>query len=224
MAKQNVVLSGRDAGRVQKMLREWEHRDKGQDHRRRKGNMGGLGVQIFEVQSAATGDGVYNCYRQSLDADDWVDTTGANKFDDVTIEIEGEVSSVIVEVLHLKEYYSANANHVPGLGKFDKIVAWQWVDDAGTLRWVGLSITGSLRSAVATESAQGDNEIVCNLWLNDKSDAGVGELGYNITVYAPTGIALNTHSPKILSGTYYAVYWEDGDWYFVTGFQNWATC
>ena len=39
-------------------------------------------IKIFEVQSAAAGDGVYNCYQQKLDATDWTDTAGADKFDD----------------------------------------------------------------------------------------------------------------------------------------------
>ncbi len=38
--------------------------------------------KIFEVRSAATGDGVYNCYEQVLDSTDWTDTAGVNKFND----------------------------------------------------------------------------------------------------------------------------------------------
>ena len=37
--------------------------------------------KIFEVQSAAAGDGVYNCYEQTLDATDWTNTSGQRKTD-----------------------------------------------------------------------------------------------------------------------------------------------
>lgn len=92
-----------------------------------------LEIKIFEVQSVATGDGVYNCYEQTLDATDWDDYDGDDKFDDK--------DTTSVEVLNLFESDPA-ANYTPGIGKGARLSCWQWSDDEGNKRWVGVPLLG----------------------------------------------------------------------------------
>lgn len=77
----NYVISERDYQRLQEMLR-WYDRNKNIRHPMRRRNISGggsLNIKIFAVQSEAAGDGVYNCYEQTLDGSEWDDTTGAPK-------------------------------------------------------------------------------------------------------------------------------------------------
>ncbi|KKK93546.1 hypothetical protein LCGC14_2691790, partial [marine sediment metagenome] len=88
-------------------------------------------LKIFEVQSAAIGDGVYNCYEQTLDATEWDDTVGDDKFDDKNIDS--------VEVLNLLENDTIG-DYTPALGLYDRLQCWRWTDDEGNRRWVGIPI------------------------------------------------------------------------------------
>jgi len=93
----------------------------------------GTVIKIFEVQGQldTPADGVYNCYEQTLDSIDWDDHDGADKFDDK--------DTTSVEVLNLYEnnpdyYYS------PSIGKGTRLSCWQWTDDEGNKRWVGVPL------------------------------------------------------------------------------------
>ncbi len=209
MAKQNVILSGKDAARVQKMLREWEHRDKSQNYRRRKGNTGGgAGIQIFEVYSAGTGDGIYNCYEQKLVDEEWDDTGGANKF------ANKDATPVSVEVLNLKENIPI-ADYTPALALYDRIAAWTLTDDEGTSRFVGLGLSPDVRRVRTTEAAPGALSITCNIILSTGAESTGAELGAGVEIWVPPGHAnLDVVIPKLADDTYAFAVNLQGKWYF----------
>ena len=99
--------------------------------RRRKNPDDRIIIRIFEVQSAATGDGLYICYRQKLDATNWANEAGADKLDDY--------DNTEVIVLNLPEN-NPEATYVAQLAVGDRMACWQWLDDEGNLRWVGIPI------------------------------------------------------------------------------------
>ena len=96
-------------------------------HIRKKRQKSGVDIRLFRVVSEATGDGIYNCYEQTLDATEWADTDGDSKFDDK--------DAVSVEVLNIAE--SGEDNHA--LSASDILVAWKMTDDESNIRWIGLS-------------------------------------------------------------------------------------
>jgi len=89
----------------------------------------GSSLKIFEVQSVGSGDGIYDCYEQILDADQWAGTGDEPKFDDK--------DTTETEVLNLAEI-GLEGEYVAALSVGDTLVAWQAVDDKGTKRWIGL--------------------------------------------------------------------------------------
>ncbi|MCP4567645.1 MAG: hypothetical protein GY841_08705 [FCB group bacterium] len=84
------------------------------------------GVNIAEVDSAATGGGYYDCHLQTLDATDW-DSTTADQLDD-----KGDS----VEVLNLAEVGGSSQELSAG----DIILCWRFIDDEGIARYVGLCV------------------------------------------------------------------------------------
>lgn len=172
---------------------------------------------IFEVQSAATGNGVYNCYEQTLDSTDWIDIEGADKFDDK--------NTTTVEVFNLLENDPVS-DYTPALGLYDRIMAWKKTDDEGNSRWVGIPLTNSDRRVRAKEAAGSSNHITCNLMLNNNNEATSGQLGYGIEVYGHicNGSALNSASPRIANGEGLDAYNEQGKWWFTTTFQTTEPC
>jgi len=123
--------------RISRVVRQIERRpQRPQQVRRRRpvGDGGGVDIRIFEIQSEADGDGVYNCYEQALDAEQWDDTNGDEKFknkDDEPTE---------VDILNLAEYDPA-AIYSAQLSTGDLLAAWQMVDDDKTSRWVGVALS-----------------------------------------------------------------------------------
>jgi len=187
-------------------------------HTRRQINASPFEMSIFEVQSAATGDGVYNCYEQTLDATEWADTAGDAKFDD-----KNETS---IEVLNLREHDPA-ASYAAALALYDKISAWQMADDEGNNRWVGIPCEYGPRRVRATEAATGAAaNITCNIMLNNGVEAGAAELGYNIEVYGDVcgGTNLNAAVPRIADDDYLMAQNIQGKWYFVTTFNASQDC
>jgi len=221
MAKQ-YVISERDYNRIQQMLRWYERsRNPAEFFRRRNISAGGMLPQaagkIFEIQSAAAGDGVYNCYEQTLDATEWTDTAGDDKFDDKNTDS--------VEVLNLLENDPVS-DYTPGLGKYDRLQAWRMYDDEGNHRWVGIPLVNSVRQVKATEAAPAATNITCNLQLNNGAEAGSGELGYNIEIYARIcgGGNLDDAVPRIASGDWLTAYNEQGKWWFDFSFNASINC
>jgi len=173
--------------------------------------------KVFQVVSAATGDGNYTCNEQTLDASVWNTTSGDDRFH--------TKDAVEVEVFNLMENDSA-ADHTPMLALYDRIRAWQWVDDLGETRWVGIPLVNSNRRVKATEAAGAAPNITCNLILNDGSEATGEQLGAGIEVYGDVcgGTDLNDAIPRIADDDELAAYWANGVWYFTTTFQASEVC
>ena len=212
----NYVISERDYQRLQEMLR-WYDRNKNIRHPMRRRNISGggsLNIKIFAVQSEAAGDGVYNCYEQTLDGSEWDDTTGAPKFDDR--------NDTEVEVLNLAEHNS-ESEYVAHLAAGDLIAAWQKKDDEGTMRWVGVPFrTGAhgagLRNAYCKTDAGEGSTIVCYLDVD-----GTGE---EITVNCSisNGSDLNAAARRLKDGDRLAVYKVGDTWYAAEGFDTDEEC
>ncbi len=82
---------------------------------------------IFKVISNATGDGVYNCKKQIIDATNWIKTDGTSKL--------YKKNDTLFEVYNTAE--DGVAGHV--LAVDDYLFAIQLVDDEDNIRWLGWS-------------------------------------------------------------------------------------
>lgn len=160
-----------------------------------------LQIKIFEVQGPldTPADGIYKCYEQTLDATEWEDTAGDDKFDDK--------DSVEVEVLNLLENNPA-ADYMHGLVVGDRITAWQWFDDEGNNRWVGIPIVENVRRA-KIEALQTDH-YDCRL-LNRAGN----KVGSVIDVYPIEHLGTNALSgavwPDYAVNDVLAVFWSVDD-------------
>ena len=172
---------------------------------------GGIGA-IMEVQSAATGDGIYSCKKQVLDATEWADTAGDDKFDDDTIDTNS------YEVLNLRENDPVSS-YTAALGLYDRIVAWEEEDDEQNKRWVGVPLVSGPRGVRATEDAPNATSITCNLILNNNVEAGSGELGYNIEVYNAKALNLDEALPRIKDDDDMMAENIGGKWFFANSFS-----
>ena len=203
-----ILLSSNDARRIQNMLRWFEHGGEQPKYYLQGGvSGGGNKIRIFEVQSAATGDGVYNCYRQTLDATEWADTAGDDRFDDY--------DTTSVEVLNLLEN-NCEAGFVAQLAANDRMACWQWMDDEGTVRWVGIPIErkGQVRRAWCKAAAPASSIITCFL--------DVDTTGTEIQVYCSIigGGHLDDAIPRLADGYYIFVTNIGGTWFCNTVFQR----
>ncbi len=120
-----------------------------------------LPIQIFQVQSATSADGVYNCLQQ-LSSGLW--------------------GSIIIEVLNAIENDTVAA-YEPALAYGDRIMAWKDTDDAGTVRWMGMPLVPHVRLARTTDASGDSDNIICNLIGNDGEEEILTGLGSGITVY-----------------------------------------
>jgi hypothetical protein len=218
-----VILSKRDADRLQQMLRWFDNIGKGigpNMHRRR--NMPGGGEifkgEVYRVLSASTGYGVYNCMRCWL-AGPWEDTEGGMKFGTAGPDTYAEVLNV--------EENDPIAEYVPALGKYDLLVTWltkHYIDNE--IYRVGIPLVTTPRLVRAKTDATTSTSINCDLILNYGLPATINELGYNITVHARIkgGGYLNVAIPQIKSGEDLMAVNRQGRWEFVTEFQTVDIC
>lgn len=172
--------------------------------------------KVFAVQSAATGDGVYNCYEQTLDATDWDDTAGNDKFDDK--------NSDSVEVFNLLEN-DPIATYSPALTVGDRIKAWQWIDDEGNKRWAGVPlVANTVRRAITTQAAPALAYITANLYNHAGTEITSG-LGSGITVYCDIigGTKLSEAIPQLKDNTPLSAQNIQGKWYCTSIFQTYDT-
>lgn len=177
----------------------------------------GVNIKIFEVQSIATGYSIYNCYKQTLDATEWNDTTGDPKFDDK--------NTTQVEVLNLAEF-DPEAEYEAQLVEGDLIAAWQMADDEGNQRWVGVpfqksttsSETGVIHNTYCKTDAGEGSTIVCYLDTDGTGD--------EITVHCSIsgGSDLNAAIRRLEDGDRIAVYKIGSTWYAAEGFQASTDC
>jgi hypothetical protein len=196
----------------------------GTGRHQRRNPSGTTDFKIFEVQSAATGDGVYTCREQTLDATEWDDTAGDAKFD--------ELNTTEVEVLNLLEN-DPEATYKEALLVLDKIKAWQMRDDEGGVRWVGIPVSGGNQTRIAqtTQAAPADIKITANLLGNGGNEKTSG-LGSGIDVYCivtpntttTSTVKLNSAIPRLVDNQYIFVTNIQGKWWCTTIFQVSEDC
>ena len=169
-------------------------------------------IKLFEVQSEATGDGIYNCYAQTLDATEWDDTAGDSKVDDL--------DAVSVEVLNLAEF-DPEATYVAHLAANDLIVAWQKSDDEGASRWIGLPLRQANadrpRLAYCSAAAGAGSTIAATL------DHTTGT-AITVTCNISGGSALNAAVRRLADNDPIIVTKIGGTWYCTEGFQTSEDC
>ena len=171
-------------------------------------------IEVFEVQSAALADGVYNCYKQKLLASAWEAGHG-DKFADV--------DTTNIEVFNLLENDTVS-EYERALAPHDRIAAWPMKDETGESRWVGRPISPSIRMARTTESAPADTEINCNLIDNDgEITTGLGS-GVEVSCRTTEGANLNEARPRLADDEYIFVGNTQGTWWSITVFQRTEDC
>ena len=178
-----------------------------------------LNSGVFEVQSTGTGDGIYNCYEQSLDATEWADTAGDDKFADINT---GEV-----EVFNLFENDSV-ADYKEALVAGDRLIVFRWEDDEGNKRLCGIPIGGGgggggsyVRRAKTQEAAPADTAISVKIVNADDTEVGAA---FDVNCEIAGGGNLNDAIPRLESGDYISIYNQGGKWFCTTVFQVSENC
>lgn len=176
------------------------------------GSLLGKKCKILEVQSSATGYGMYNCREEIIDKTYLADETGAVK--------TRQLSTDAYLVMNLKESDPV-AGSYPALALYDLLLSWQKIDDEGYLRWVGIPAMNDVRWVRTTEVTPATQNITCNIMHRDGGEAGAGELGYNIEVYADlaSGINLDDVVPQLKNGEWYPAHCVQGKWWFLQHFD-----
>lgn len=216
---EGILISPRDAQRLQNMLR-WFERGGNKPILRRRGILGGgTNIKIFKVHSLATGDGIYNCYEQVIVDADWNNTGGAAKIWDKDEE------PVAVEVLNLDEYNPNAGQH--NLIEGDVIVACYKVDDAGVGRWVGLPAIsgGGIHKAYCKTNALESSTIVCYLDEDLESppqDPPPEEITVHCLIFAAT--VLSECFPPLSQHDLINVYYIDEEWWCNGWFSGYIDC
>jgi len=172
--------------------------------------------KIFDVQHVATagGDGIYDCYEQTLDATEWDDTDGTTKFDDK--------DSVEVEVLNLYEY-DPEVTYVAQLVAGDLLKAWKMTDDEGTSRWVGIPLAksgtkGIFHKSYCKAAAGASTNITCFL---DVDTTGVE---VSVACNISGGGNLNSCIRRLADGDLLLIWDDSGTWRSVEGFTTTEDC
>lgn len=177
----------------------------------------GFVIKLYEVQSAATGDGIYNCYEQTLDATEWDDTAGDSKIDDKNEDN--------VEVLNLAEF-DPEATYVAHLAIGDLIVAWKKIDDEANTRWIGIPFRQANadrpRLAYCKNDAGAGHTITCYL---DTDGTGT-EITVNcfIAQFGPNSGNLNAAIPRLADGDGILVTKIGATWRCLNIFQPSGDC
>ncbi len=174
-----------------------------------------MGIEVYEVQSAALGHGVYNCKKQQLLASGWQAGAG-DKFEDY--------DETIIQVLNVIENDTL-ADYTPALAKGDRISAGEFRDCDGLVFRIGFPATPSVRMARTTKAAGEAQQITCNLMGNNGNEITTG-LGSGIEVYfKPTNDAdINAALPRLADDDYLFVQNIAGKWWCVTVLQASKDC
>lgn len=174
----------------------------------------GITLKLFRVLTEADGDGIYNCWAQTLDATDWTDASGARKLDDK--------DDIYVEVFNLAEF-GPEATYVAHLVVGDRIVAWKMTDDESISRWVGIPIkrynSDRPRMAYCKDDAGASNKIDC--YLDTDATGTVIEVNCNISGALNT---LVTSSRRLEDGDGLLVTKIQGTWWAIEGFMTVKVC
>lgn len=178
--------------------------------------------RIYEVQSAATGDGLYICYRQKLDATNWADETGLDKL------LNYEDTPTEVTVLNWMENDPVEGTYAAALAKGDRLLVFDWGDDEGRTHVVGIPLTAPVRTVRLKENAPAasidSTSITCNLIDNEGNEITSG-LGSAIEVFGRCGVSVDWDEaiPIIINDKYMQAEWIAGKWWFVDSFQAFDT-
>ncbi len=175
-------------------------------------------IRIFEVQTSATGDGVYNCFEQSLDSTEWEDTSGNDKLDNK--EASGEETEI--EILNLLEN-DPLATFAGGLRAGDRLAAWKIADDEKIQRWVGtpISVFGNVRLAKTQVAAGSGSTIACKI-VDENEVEITGPTTVNCRIAGGGG--LNAATPRLPISFLIAVQNIGGKWWAVDTFQATESC
>jgi len=181
--------------------------------RRRPPSSSGTELAVYEVQSAGTGDGIYNCYKQKLLNAEWADTAGDDRLADL--------NTTSVEVLNLLEHHS-NATYAGALIATDRMAVWSITDDSSNSRLVGVPLNhGQVRQAKTQEAAPADTKILVK--LVDQDDAEVGA-EFDVNCRITRSANLNSAVPRLASGDYIFVANIAGKWWCVQTFEVTEDC
>ena len=184
----------------------------GQHHYFHAKQTGGA-AKLFAVVSAGTGDGIYNCYEQKLDATDWAGTGGVSKI------VNKNTTST--EVQNLAEF-DTEPEYVAQLAAGDLLLAFWHGDDESTLRWIGVPfIQGAHgsgnRLAYCSEAAPASTVIAATL------DHTTGT-AINVTCHIRGGTALDAALPRLVDNDPMIVTEIAGTWYCTGHFQTSEDC
>jgi hypothetical protein len=179
-------------------------------------------ARIFEVQSEDTGDGIYNCYEQTLDATEWDDTTGGDSNKKVD-----DYDSTTVEVLNLAEF-NCEPEYAAQLRSGDLLLAFRYWDDEANFRWVGIPFRqygqGSLvREAYCSSDAPTNSAtITCYLDSTHTTNQSISV----VCSIAQGGTNLGDAIPRLAEDDLLTVYKKPGstNWGCTTTFQPSEDC
>jgi hypothetical protein len=175
--------------------------------------------RVFEVQSNATGDGVYNCRAQNLYEDEWDDTAGDLKFWDF--------NTTNVEVLNLAEY-DPESEYTRQLTTGDLLLGFRHWDDEGNIVWVGVPFRlkgqgSNVREAYCkTDAPTNSATITCYL---DSDSTNSTEISVVCSI-AQGGTNLGDAVPLLKDGDLVPVYKKPSstNWGCTTVFQPKEDC
>lgn len=173
----------------------------------------GLESKVFAVQHAATagGDGLYDCYEQKFDKDDWRSTDGTAKVENL--------NTTEVEVLNLAEF-DPEAVYVAHLAANDLILAWKKKDDEKFNRWIGIPFrqANADRPRIAYVASVSGTTATCQL---DTENTGT-EIA--VTCFICGGSDLAAAVPRLADGSKIMVTKIGGTWYCLTTFNASQEC
>jgi len=184
------------------------------------GVTGSSGFTIFEVQSdqsGVTGDGIYDCYEQEIDATEWPDTAGTDKLINK--------NTTQVEIFNAFEN-NPEATYKEALATGDKLLTWEVPDDEAGTRVVGIPIvSGQVRRARTAAAAGATTTIVCNL-LDNAGDEITSGLGSAITVNFDIcgGGNCNAAVPRFANDDYLFIVNIQGNWWYPIALQGTEDC
>lgn len=170
-------------------------------------------LRIFEVQSEATGDSIYNCRKERINSTAWGNTKGAKKTD--------EASTDSYEVLNLAEF-DPEGVYVPHLAAGDLILAGLYLGSGGIANWAGVPFRQSahgagVRLAYCSEAAPADNTIGAT--LDTTSGTAI-----TVTCHICNGSALDEAVPRLADNDEIFVVKIGATWYCTTIFQASEDC
>ena len=173
--------------------------------------------RLFQVQSSATGDAVYNTFEQFVSATNWVSTTDA-------INKVVAKDAVNVEVWNTHGNYIKESPYAEGLFANDLMVGWQTIDDENNERIVGIpAIPTMVRLAYVQEDSPAD--LFISVKLADNTGVAAGD-AFDAQCIVYGGLALDEAVPRlsVSSGDFVFVIHLLGKWFVISAFLATTDC